>query len=170
MGPEGSIANPELNKLTPYVSVVDNQFVLSLPEDSQFSDELVAQAKEQIALSNSLIASGNLKIDAETLSATQEFGIEIDGVEVRSYGKNGVLKVGWNYVRLGFDAGLTKDIVTGSAAAAFGAIGYAVTGPGGAAITAAVAAIVGNHVSNIKNGVWVDYNFLLGKVNNIGWQ
>lgn len=83
--------------------------------------------------------------------------------------KKGVLKVGWNYVRLGFDAGLTKDLLTG-AAAVFGLIGYAVIGPGAAAITAAVAAVVGNHLANIKDGVWVDYNFYLVGVNNARWQ
>lgn len=94
MGPEGSLSYPELNALTLYVSVVNNKFVLSLPADNQFSNELIAQAEEQITLSNQLIESGNLVIDTATMAATQTFYADGADVEVRSYGKKGRLK-GW---------------------------------------------------------------------------
>ena len=46
----------------------------------------------------------------------------------------------------------------------FGQIGGAAAG---AIIGAYLSTVIGD---NIKNGVWVDYNYFAGRVNNFGWQ
>ena len=170
-GPDEYTSSPELDALTQYVSVVNNQWVLSVPNDAGFSDDLITQAQAQIKSSNAFVTAESLEIDPETMVATKELSIRVDGsVEERSYGVNGLIKTGWNYQRWAFDAGLVKDLMTGSVAAVFGGIGWAVSGPVGAMVVAAIAAIVGNHLPDIKDGVWVDYNTILKTVTNVGFQ
>ncbi|UQS86227.1 hypothetical protein MOO44_00885 (plasmid) [Nicoliella spurrieriana] len=161
--------------LNKYISVENNQFVLKLPTNLKISNDLKNKALSEISVTNSIIKNQNLKIDPKTLIATDNFTVDDnnsnddDGISFRSYGKNGVIKYGWNYARIGFDAGLTKDIVTAGVSGVAGYLSYIASGPGAAAVVSAVSAVVGNHI-HIKNGTYVDYNVFTHKITRYGWQ
>lgn len=90
-------------------------------------------------------------------------------IDVRSYGRNAILAVGWNFVRIGFDKGLVNDIIHGGIAFAAGAIGFLVGGPWGAGSVAAVAVVLDRHLDS-GSGWWFDYNIVLGTVTRFGRQ
>ena len=165
--PSGDV---ETNQLTKYVTVKNNQFILTLPSKVNVSPEIIAKAKDELNASNKVIAESGLTINPTTLVAEKIVSVNPGDIQVRSYGKTGILKVGWNYARVGLDAGLVKDILIGGVSGAAGYLGFIVSGPGAAAIVAAVAGIAGNHVGNIKNGVWFDYNIFTRGITHIGWQ
>ncbi len=167
------VNSSETDFLTKYIKVVDNQFVLDLPSNVVVSPEVNRLAIEEVAASNEFVKENGLSINPRTLTAEAKIvdgKLVTSGISVRSYGKTGVLKVGWNYVRIGLDAGLTKDILTAGVAGAAGYLGFIAGGPTVAAIVAAVSGVVGNHVSNIKNGVWFDFNPLTKSITAVGRQ
>lgn len=169
-----AISKDNLNTdfLTKYVSVLDNQFVLNIPENAQLSMDVHNRALSELAVTNSFVKENNLTINPDTLIAETTFAnghIQSGDFSVAAYGKTGILKVGWNYVKVGLNAGLTKDVLTAGVAGAAGYLGFLVSGPGAAAVVAAVSGVVGNHV-NVKNGVWFTYNIVSRKVTSAGWQ
>ncbi len=160
----------ETDVLTPYVKVIDNQFILSLPDNIEISQELKEKALQQLNSSNKVIREQHLTINAETMVAEKVYFINTKKSVFRSYGRTGILKTGWNFVRVGLDAGLTKDIITVGVAGAAGYLGFLVSGPGAAAVVAAVSGVVGNHVANIRDGVWFDYNAFTKTITMAGRQ
>lgn len=136
-----------------------NRYVLKVPSGVKVSGNVLAQAKRDIAMTNSLIASQGLTIDVQSKVAT------IDEVSTRSYGKTSI-SVYWNYARIY----LNRDWATGIRNGSIGVAGFLagkIPNPYTAGAAAAVIAILGG--LNINNGIWIDYNYFTG-VNKWGWQ
>ena len=168
-----AVGDPVSNHLTKYISGVNNRFILKMPDNIKVSDSVRKRAIAELSASNALIEKYDLTIDTNTKTANATFidGVIIrNGIHPRKYGKTGILKVGWNYVRAGLDAGLTKDVITAGVAGAAGYLGFLASGPGAAAVVAAVSGVVGNHVANIKDGVWFDYNIYTKYITAAGKQ
>ncbi|WP_279034088.1 hypothetical protein [Lactobacillus intestinalis] len=170
-------------KLDKYVTVNNNQYVLSKESKSIVSEQEYAAAQQLIKQTNEAIKKTDSVINRETKVATNEFTLSDDKVKVISLNQGkatkrkkyhyGVNKVTyhWNYIRVYLNKNMTQTIASG----ALGGLGSLIASyvSGGAAtfavgaITAAVTTFVGN---SIKGGVWVDYNFLAKTVTRTGWQ
>ena len=59
-------SNDDIQALDKYVSVVNNQFVLSIPISANVSNDLVAKAQEVVDKSNQSITKNHLVINANT--------------------------------------------------------------------------------------------------------
>ena len=165
------------NELNQYVSVRNNQFVLTIPSGLNISSEKIQRANAEIIASNSLIKKFGLTIDTKTGVASESLSLYVNPIQSRIYGKNGILAIGWNYIRVGLDRGLVKDILS---------VGWGILGGGSALLAkkigipgkyateiagivgAAIGAVLGNHVK--AEAVWFDFNTFTYTVSAFGYQ
>lgn len=175
-------------KLNEYVTVKDNQFVLSEKAKAIVSRKEYITAQNLITQANDIVNEGNLVINRQTKVATNTFILPNDGNSridvnksimslrvVRSkkkyhYGVNKI-SVHWNYTRVYMNKAMTKNVASGVVGGLSGLIGYAASGPAVATIAGAIGNVVSSQVGSIKGGIWVDYNYFHGFVKTKwGWQ
>ncbi|MGO3360424.1 MAG: hypothetical protein ACTILZ_06360 [Leuconostoc mesenteroides] len=161
-----------IQKYDKYVSVKDNQYVFNQPKEITISENDLLEIKTDIDQSNTYIRDNKLTINAETKTATQIIPLNNTSnttMVLRSYGKNGVLQVRWNSVRIGLDKGLVNDILHAGLQGGATYLGFLAGGPGAAAAGAVVATIIDRHLDT-KSGWWFDYNFFTGNITGFGRQ
>lgn len=147
------ISADNIETLDRYIIVVDNQYVLKLPDSVEISEELLNDVTKSISQTNEQIISEGLYLDPETKSAVQQLNNE-SMIGARSYGKNKVVWR-WNSFTAYLDAGMVRMVSAGAIAAA----GQALKLPTWAMIVAAGAlGAVGYLAGTIHHGVWVDVN------------
>ena len=151
------------NEFDKFIIVQNNKYVLNIVDETVFNQEDLETVKLMVEKANETIVNEDLIIDPSNKIATPR-------IATRAYGKNAI-EFHWNYARIYLDAGQTKALVNATIAGGstalggfFGQIGVAAPG---AIIGAYLSTVIGD---NIKNGVWVDYNYFAGRVNNFGWQ
>lgn len=171
-------------KLDSYVTVKNNQYVLSESAKTVVSEEEYNVAKQMIEQTNIAVANTGSVINRKTKAATNDFTLSDDAHSIISLDKStlatrrkkyhyGVNKVTyhWNYIRVYLNKSLTQTVAAGAIGGLSTLIANYVSGGLAAfavgAISSAVATLVGN---SIKGGVWVDYNFLAKSVTSCGWQ
>ena len=158
--------NNDLSCYDEYVKVVDNKYVLELPDNVFLPDDVIAKIQEQINLSNKLIATENLRIDPYSKSAV------IIGKCTNGEGINAV-EFNWNYVRVYLSAKNWRILLQAGVGAAeatiMGILNVTSTVALGiaGAIWGALSGIIGEYV---QDGVWFDLNYFYQYVNNFGWQ
>jgi hypothetical protein len=103
--------------LDPYVKIIDNEFVLELPEDNNFDPALVMQAYQTIEISNDIITKEELIIDPISKTATTYQ----DGIQLMAY-KEGVNSISfhWSHAKIN----LSKSTVTAVQGVAFGGLSF----------------------------------------------
>lgn len=146
-----------------FVIVQNNKYVLNIVDETSFNKEDLETVKLMIQKANETIIKENLIINPSNKIATPK-------IATRAYGKNAI-EFHWNYARIYLDAGQTKALVNAAIAGGSTALGGFLGKVGGAT----AGAIIGGYLStvvgdNIKNGVWVNYNYFACRVNNFGWQ
>lgn len=162
---ESSMAEENLETLDPYVEVINNKFVLSIPEDVHVDSELLQQAKMMINKSNEAIQNENLTIDPVTKTATL-----YDSAPVFYAYKQGVNKVTfhWNRARIYLSKTSVRNVKGGS----LGALGFLskyLPGIKTKLVASIVFGIIGTR--EVKGGIWFDYNYLYGVFGGTwGWQ
>lgn len=151
------------NEFDKFIIVQNNKYVLNIVDETVFNQEDLETVKLMVEKANETIVNEDLIINPSNKIATPR-------IATRAYGKNAI-EFHWNYARIYLDAGQTKALVNATIAGGSTALG----GFFGQICGAAAGAIIGAYLStvigdNIKNGVWVDYNYFAGRVNNFGWQ
>ncbi len=162
---EPSTTKENLEILDPYVEVINNQYVLSIPKDVHINSSLLQQAQIMINKTNEVIQKENLTIDPVTKTATL-----YDSAPVFYAYKQGVNKVTfhWNRARIYLSKSTVKAIKGGS----LGALGF-LTDYLPNVTTKLVAAILLGIIGTkeVKGGLWFDYNYFYGVFGgNWGWQ
>lgn len=151
------------NEFDKFIIVQNNKYVLNIVDETVFNQEDLETVKLMVEKANETIVNEDLIINPSNKIATPR-------IATRAYGKNAI-EFHWNYARIYLDAGQTKALVNATIAGGSTALGGFFGQIGGAAAGAIIGAylstVIGN---NIKNGVWVDYNYFAGRVNNFGWQ
>jgi len=153
--------------LDPYVKVVNNQYVLNLPANNNFSEETIEKAQITIEQSNEFITQNNLTINPETKTGYIPANNLKDSPFVNfSYGFNGHGTIHWNYVRIYLNKGTANAIKAGTMGASSVLIGK-IPNPYLEAGAGALVGLLG--YLNINNGIWFDYNYWQG-ITAWGWQ
>ncbi|MFC6200882.1 hypothetical protein ACFP1L_03095 [Lactiplantibacillus nangangensis] len=143
---------------------MNNQYVLNLPNDNNFSNEEIEQATNLISEANKIVFLNNAVIDTQTKVASMY------PIQTRSYGKNDI-QIHWNYARIYLDKGQAKALMAAAISDGSTALGGFFGNVGGAAAGAAIGAYLSSVVgSDVKSGVWLDFNYFSKSVNNWGWQ
>lgn len=151
------------NEFDKFVIVQNNKYVLNIVDETVFNQEDLETVKLMVEKANETIVNEDLIIDPSNKIATPR-------IATRAYGKNAI-EFHWNYARIYLDAGQTKALVNATIAGGSTALGGFFGQIGGAAAGAIIGAYLSTVIGdNIKNGVWVDYNYFAGRVNNFGWQ
>lgn len=151
------------NEFDKFIIVQNNKYVLNIVDETVFNQEDLETVKLMIEKANETIVNEDLIIDPSNKIATPR-------IATRAYGKNAI-EFHWNYARIYLDAGQTKALVNATIAGGSTALGGFFGQIGGAAAGAIIGAYLSTVIGdNIKNGVWVDYNYFAGRVNNFGWQ
>lgn len=150
------------DKFDEFISVSNNQFVFKQSSGYKISEQTLLEVKSVLSDSNKFIRDNNLIIDPTTKTASQI-------IMLRSYGKNGILKVRWNSVTIGIDKGLTNDIIHAGIAGGAGYLGFLASGPGAAAVASIVSVIVDRHLDS-RSGWWFDFNFFTKTITGFGRQ
>lgn len=156
-----------VNDVDQYVTVVDNQYVLELPDNYDIGSQELDLLKDKMDVINAYIANGNLKIDLDTKIASQT-------ISTFKYGVNSI-SFSWNSIIFKLDAGMVELLAKAGAAGALAIViatfpplvafvaanpvlGLAV----GAIVVSVVDSIVGSGI--INDGLEIHYNFLLFRV------
>lgn len=151
------------NEFDKFIIVQNNKYVLNIVDETVFDQEDLETVKLMVEKANETIVNENLIINPSNKIATPR-------IATRAYGKNAI-EFHWNYARIYLDAGQTKALVNATIAGGSTALGGFFGQVGGAAAGAIIGAYLSTVIGdNIKNGVWVDYNYFAGRVNNFGWQ
>lgn len=151
------------NEFDKFIIVQNNKYVLNIVDETVFNQEDLETVKLMVEKANETIVNEDLIIDPSNKIATPR-------IATRAYGKNAI-EFHWNYARIYLDAGQTKALVNATIAGGSTALGGFFGQIGGAAAGAIIGAYLSTVIGdNIKNGVWVDYNYFAGRVNNFGWQ
>lgn len=151
------------NEFDKFIIVQNNKYVLNIVDETVFNQEDLETVKLMIEKANETIVNEDLIINPSNKIATPR-------IATRAYGKNAI-EFHWNYARIYLDAGQTKALVNATIAGGSTALGGFFGQIGGAAAGAIIGAYLSTVIGdNIKNGVWVDYNYFAGRVNNFGWQ
>lgn len=151
------------NEFDKFIIVQNNKYVLNIVDETVFNQEDLETVKLMVEKANETIVNEDLIINPSNKIATPR-------IATRAYGKNAI-EFHWNYARIYLDAGQTKDLVNATIAGGSTALGGFFGQIGGAAAGAIIGAYLSTVIGdNIKNGVWVDYNYFAGRVNNFGWQ
>lgn len=151
------------NEFDKFIIVQNNKYVLNIIDETVFNQEDLETVKLMVEKANETIVNEDLIINPSNKIATPR-------IATRAYGKNAI-EFHWNYARIYLDAGQTKALVNATIAGGSTALGGFFGQIGGAAAGAIIGAYLSTVIGdNIKNGVWVDYNYFAGRVNNFGWQ
>lgn len=151
------------NEFDKFIIVKNNKYVLNIVDETVFNQEDLETVKLMVEKANETIVNEDLIINPSNKIATPR-------IATRAYGKNAI-EFHWNYARIYLDAGQTKALVNATIAGGSTALGGFFGQIGGAAAGAIIGAYLSTVIGdNIKNGVWVDYNYFAGRVNNFGWQ
>lgn len=151
------------NEFDKFIIVQNNKYVLNIVDETVFNQEDLETVKLMVEKANETIVNEDLIINPSNKIATPR-------TATRAYGKNAI-EFHWNYARIYLDAGQTKALVNATIAGGSTALGGFFGQIGGAAAGAIIGAYLSTVIGdNIKNGVWVDYNYFAGRVNNFGWQ
>lgn len=151
------------NEFDKFIIVQNNKYVLNIVDETVFNQEDLETVKLMVEKANETIVNEDLIINPSNKIATPR-------IATRAYGKNAI-EFHWNYARIYLDAGQTKALVNATIAGGSTALGGFFGQIGGAAAGAIIGAYLSTVIGdNIKNGVWVDYNYFAGRVNNFGWQ
>lgn len=151
------------NEFDKFIIVQNNKYVLNIVDETVFNQEDLETVKLMVEKANETIINEDLIINPSNKIATPR-------IATRAYGKNAI-EFHWNYARIYLDAGQTKALVNATIAGGSTALGGFFGQIGGAAAGAIIGAYLSTVIGdNIKNGVWVDYNYFAGRVNNFGWQ
>lgn len=151
------------NEFDKFIIVQNNKYVLNIVDETVFNQEDLETVKLMVEKANETIVNEDLIINPSNKIATPR-------ITTRAYGKNAI-EFHWNYARIYLDAGQTKALVNATIAGGSTALGGFFGQIGGAAAGAIIGAYLSTVIGdNIKNGVWVDYNYFAGRVNNFGWQ
>lgn len=151
------------NEFDKFIIVQNNKYVLNIVDETVFNQEDLETVKLMVEKANETVVNENLIINPSNKIATPR-------IATRAYGKNAI-EFHWNYARIYLDAGQTKALVNATIAGGSTALGGFFGQIGGAAAGAIIGAYLSTVIGdNIKNGVWVDYNYFAGRVNNFGWQ
>lgn len=182
------LSSADQKKLDKYVTVKDNQFVLSEKAKAIVSRDEYITAQNLIAQANDIVNEGDMVINRQTKVATNTFVLTDDENARTNVNKNisslkavhskkkyhyGVNKVSvhWNYTRVYMNKALAKKVASGVVGGLSGLIGYVASGPALATIVGAIGNVVSSQVDSIKGGIWVDYNYFHGVVKTKwGWQ
>lgn len=154
-----SLTDNDITEIDPYVKVISNKYILQIPDDSNINQSKIRLAQESINASNNFIEERGLVIDKNTKTAVLPSFL-------RSAGKNDV-DIHWNFIRIYIDKGnanLIKNGALGAASFLAGKVPNPYLGGTAVVVSSILAGVT------IKNGIWIDYNFLTGKYNNWGWQ
>lgn len=150
------------NEFDKFIIVQNNKYVLNIVDETVFNQEDLETVKLMVEKANETIVNEDLIINPSNKIATPR-------IATRAYGKNAI-EFHWNYARIYLDAGQTKALVNATIAGGSTALGGFFGQIGGAAAGAIIGAYLSTVIGdNIKNGVWVDYNYFAGRVNNFGW-
>jgi hypothetical protein len=153
----------DYNEFDKFIIVQNNKYVLNIVDETVFNQEDLETVKLMVEKANETIVNEDLIINPSNKIATPR-------IATRAYGKNAI-EFHWNYARIYLDAGQTKALVNATIAGGSTALGGFFGQIGGAAAGAIIGAYLSTVIGdNIKNGVWVDYNYFAGRVNNFGWQ
>lgn len=145
----------DVEKIDPYVKVLDKKFVLEVPQNIDVSEAALEQAQELIDSTNQIIQENDLFVDPETKTAVST------GMLTRSAGHNGI-EFHWNYARVYISKGTLQTLGGGLTLG-----GIWIPHP----VISKVAASLGFVVSLAPNGIWFDYNYAIGTLTgNYGWQ
>lgn len=151
------------NEFDKFIIVQNNKYVLNIVDETVFNQEDLETVKLMVEKANETVVNENLIINPSNKIATPR-------IATRAYGKNAI-EFHWNYARIYLDAGQTKALVNATIAGGSTALGGFFGQIGGAAAGAIIGAYLSTVIGdNIKNGVWVDYNYFAVRVNNFGWQ
>lgn len=151
------------NEFDKFIIVQNNKYVLNIVDETVFNQEDLETVKLMVEKANETVVNEDLIINPSNKIATPR-------IATRAYGKNAI-EFHWNYARIYLDAGQTKALVNATIAGGSTALGGFFGQIGGAAAGAIIGAYLSTVIGdNIKNGVWVDYNYFAGRVNNFGWQ
>lgn len=151
------------NEFDKFIIVQNNKYVLNIVDETVFNQEDLETVKLMVEKANETIVNEDLIINPSNKIATPR-------IATRAYGKNAI-EFHWNYARIYLYAGQTKALVNATIAGGSTALGGFFGQIGGAAAGAIIGAYLSTVIGdNIKNGVWVDYNYFAGRVNNFGWQ
>ena len=152
-----------IDEFDKFIIVQNNKYVLNIVDETVFNQEDLETVKLMVEKANETIVNEDLIINPSNKIATPR-------IATRAYGKNAI-EFHWNYARIYLDAGQTKALVNATIAGGSTALGGFFGQIGGAAAGAIIGAYLSTVIGdNIKNGVWVDYNYFAGRVNNFGWQ
>ncbi|MDG4972511.1 hypothetical protein [Lactococcus lactis] len=155
-----------LDQYNEFIQVSNNQFVYE-NNSNQVSSQTLSEINTLLSETNAYVRDNNLTIDPKTKTATQY--IHLGNPLLRSYGKNGILAVRWNSVRIGLDKGLVNDVLHAGIAGAAGYLGFLASGPGAAGVVAVASVIVDRHLDT-KSGWWFDFNYFTRTVTGYGRQ
>ncbi|MGT2682511.1 hypothetical protein [Streptococcus porci] len=152
-----TLTESETQLVDQFVTIKDNRFVLN--EENTLSKEVEYLAKLQIADTNFKISQAEREEGIFTNSYNKTIGTT--ELLFRSPGKNAI-EFYWNYVRIYIDANnLSLALQAGFAIGGIYAPSRAVE---------IACALLGIGSSQIKDGIWFDFNYLWGGVNNAGFQ
>lgn len=162
-----------MNELDPYIKVIDNQYVMDLPQNIILSEELNQEVTQQLNSTNKFILENDYIIGDDKVAKPR--------ISTRAYGSTYV-HPHWNYLEIGLDAGVVSAIV--SAGVGSGVTVLITMVPAVAAWIASVGAATGNIAIGaivsfivsiaagqvIKDGIIIHYNFFYQRVNYFAWQ
>lgn len=158
----------DLSQFDKFIEVYNNKFIVK-DSDGKIPNTTLSEINNVVSDTNKYILDNNLTIDPSTKMAIQYVSFGNTNSLARSYGKNGILAIRWNSVRVGLDKGLTNDILHGGVAGAGFYLGFLAGGPAAGAAVAIATVIVDRHLDT-KSGWWFDYNVYLRRVTNFGRQ
>lgn len=157
----------DFDKFDEFVSVENNQYILTLPSDHSFTENEISTVEKQLLFSNRLVFENQVALDAET----EEAIISIpDGSMTRGIGSTYV-KIYWNYINVGIARHVLRGGITAGASAIAGSIAaYYTMGAASTFVARVVGGMVGAYAANkIHSGIWFHLNYAYG-INNYGWQ
>ncbi|QBR46760.1 hypothetical protein [Leuconostoc kimchii] len=160
-------ATDNYSKYDKYVKVVDNRYVLSIPNDVKIDEATITKINTQLVEVNATVDESGVKINPVTKVAIINSPVTGNTMLRYSAGRNG-FEVHWNYVKIFIsrtDLNKFKNIGSGALGAWIGARG----GVAGAVIGAAVGGIIAEYGS-FPGGMWFNYNYFYRSVTNYGWQ
>lgn len=156
------INEDNINELEQFIEVVENQFVLNIPENVVILDSVKNEVLDQLEENNRLIEENYFYIDPVTKISEAQ-------IMTMAYGYNSV-KITWNSIIVKIDAGLLKVLANLATGVGVGAIAIKLaavipaleahphlTGLAGAILGEILAGTLYDKV--IKDGVEIHYNF-----------
>lgn len=173
-------------ELDKFISIINNEFVLDLPEYITLSDDVSRDVLRTLADSNAMISDLDIAIDPETQVA-KHYTMDVGGLS-RAVGVSSI-NIYWNYINLKVSAnmlrsiaGVITGILVGAAAAPLAAkiapfwpaLATTITNNGWAVqfiVGLGTDLLSGMLYQNIiKHGIEVHYNFLMFNFTTIRFQ